>query len=162
MATTPSPDIVLQPLTGDGRPAEAWVTTFHLAMVVLDPFTYESSWIIDTAARVLANFRGADCRPCWLVTGTAEQAQEFLGPMADEFLTFVDPDREFVTSLELEHLPAFVHLNQALQPEAVAEGWEPAEWREVAENLSGDMKWSRPVIPAPGDPSAYPGTPAQG
>ena len=35
---------------------------FHLAIVVLDPYTYESSWILDTATRVLRNFAAADCR----------------------------------------------------------------------------------------------------
>ena len=37
----PSPDVVLTALDGDARPLEEWLTTFHLASVVLDPFTNE-------------------------------------------------------------------------------------------------------------------------
>lgn len=134
------------------------MTTFHLAMVVLDPFTYESSWIIETAGRILTNYAGADCRPAWLVTGNPEQARQFLGPWAERLLTFTDPDRTMVKSLGLERLPAFVHLNQLLELEGVAEGWAPAEWSAVAANLSSLMHWSRPTIPESGDPTPYTGS----
>jgi len=87
MATAPPHEIELNPLQGEARPLGDWVTTFHLAVVVLDPFTHESSWIIDTAARILSAYNAADVRTAWLVTGTAEQAEQFLGPMAEEFLT---------------------------------------------------------------------------
>lgn len=162
MATAPPPEIELDPLQGDSRPLGDWVTTFHLAVVVLDPFTHESSWIIDTAARVLANYNAADVRTAWLVTGTDDEAREFLGPMADEFLTFTDPDRAFVKGLELETLPAFVHIDHALNVVNAAEGWKPAEWRTVAKELAKQMSWSYPGIPEDGDPPAYPGTPALG
>ena len=66
MAIAPPPEIELDPLQGDPRPVGDWVTTFHLAVVVLDPYTHESSWIIDTAARVLASYSGADVRTAWL------------------------------------------------------------------------------------------------
>jgi len=160
VATAPDPSVELNPLQGKARPAEDWVTTFHLVMVVLDPFTYESSWLIDTAGRILTNYSGADCRPSWLVTGTPDQAAEFLGPWAERLLTFSDPDREMVKSLGLNHLPAIVHLDQLLQLQGVAEGWNPPEWSEVTDNLSEIMSWSRPTIPSSGDPTAYPGTEA--
>jgi hypothetical protein len=162
MATAPPPEIELDPLQGDPRPLSDWVTTFHLAVVILDPYTYESSWIIDPAARILANYNDADVRTAWLVTGTDEQAREFLGPMADDFLTFTDPDRALVRGLELERLPAFVHLDHALNIAGVAEGWQPDEWRAVAATLSTQMSWSKPVIPEAGDPTPYVGTPALG
>lgn len=162
MATAPPPNISLNPLQGDARPAEDWVTTFHLVMVVLDPYTYESSWIIDTAARVLTNFGGADCRPAWLVTGTEDEAKEFLGPWSERLLTFADPDRKMVAGLELEHLPALVHLNQSLEVVGAAEGWNPKEWREVTANLATQMHWSKPSIPDSSDPTPYTGTPALG
>lgn len=162
MATAPPPEIELDPLQGDPRPLEDWVTTFHLAVVVLDPFTHESSWIIDTAARVLASYNAADVRTAWLVTGTEDEARQFLGPMADSFLTFTDPDRAFVKGLELQSLPAFVHIDHALNVVGAAEGWNPKQWREVAATLSKQMSWSRPAIPEAGDPPPYPGTPALG
>jgi hypothetical protein len=162
MATAPPPEVELDPLQGDPRPLGDWVTTFHLAVVVLDPFTHESSWIIDTAARVLATYNAADVRTAWLVTGTDDQAREFLGPLADDFLTFTDPDRTFVKGLELERLPAFVHIDQATNVVGAAEGWKPKEWREVAKTLSKQMSWSRPAIPEAGDPPPYAGTSALG
>lgn len=162
MATAPAPEIQLDPLQGDPRPLSDWVTTFHLAMVILDPFTYESSWIIDTAARILNGYSAADVRTAWLVTGTDEEARSFLGPMADEFLTFTDPDRALARSLELETLPAFVHLDHALNVVGAAEGWKPNEWRSVAKTLASQMSWSTPQIPESDDPPPYPGTPALG
>lgn len=136
------------------------MTTFHLAMVILDPFTIESSWIIDSAARILGGFRGADVRIAFMVTGTDDQAKQFLGPFVDEFLTFSDPDRAFVKGLELEQLPAFVHLDHSLNVLGAAEGWRPREWREVAAGLADLMHWSRPNIPELGDPVPYEGSPA--
>ena len=53
VATNPPPDLVLAPLGAASRPLEDWLTTFHLASVVLDPYTNESSWILKTAARIL-------------------------------------------------------------------------------------------------------------
>lgn len=162
VATAPPPDISLNPLQGDARPARDWVTTFHLVVVVLDPYTYESSWIIDTAARVLTTYSGADCRPAWLVTGTADEAAQFLGPWSEQLLTFADPDREMVKGLGLERLPALVHLNQSLEVVGAAEGWNPVEWRDVASNLATQMSWSKPTIPESDDPTPYSGTPALG
>lgn len=160
VATAPSPTVSLEPLNAPARPIEDWVTTFHLAMVVVDPFTYESAWLLETAGRILTGFRDADCRICWLVTGSGDDARSFLGPLSDTILTFVDPDREVVRSLGLERLPAFVHLDHALGLQGVAEGWNPLEWRGVADGLAKAMSWSRPNIPAIGDPTPMQGTPA--
>ena len=162
MATNPPGDVQLTPLNGDGRPLASWLTTFHLAAVVLDPYTYESSWLLETAGRILDNFQGADCRVAFVVTATGDEAREFLGPWAERILTFADPDRELVKGLGLNELPAFVHLRQDGQIAGVAEGWDPPEWREVASQLAKDMSWSRPLIPAAGDPAAYAGSPAAG
>lgn len=153
-------DQILTPLEGDPRPVAEWTTTFHLALVALDPFTYESAWILDRAGKILRVFAEADCRVGWLATCTADQATEFLGPWAKEFLTFVDPDRAAVRSMGIERLPAFVHLNMDHAVEGKAEGWQPEDWREVSDHLAEVMSWSSPTIPQPGDPAAYEGTPA--
>ena len=154
--------MTLDPLQGDPRPLEDWVTTFHLVFVVLDPYTYESSWLIDTAGRILSSFNGADVRPSWVVTANKDDVRGFLGPWSDTLLTFADPDRQVVRALGLERLPAIVHLNQGLQVVASAEGWHPDQWREVTDNLASLMRWSRPAVPAAGDPVPYDGTPALG
>ncbi|WP_419917609.1 hypothetical protein [Candidatus Poriferisocius sp.] len=162
MGTTLDADVALTPLNGDPRPMGDWVTVFHLVMVVLDPYTYESSWMIDTAGRILRSFTGADCRVAFLVTSSPEEAEEFLGPWSREILTFADQDRSVVRALGLESLPAVVHLDHRLSLRASAEGWNPPEWRAFATELSRMMSWQAPVIPAPGDPSPFMGTPAQG
>jgi hypothetical protein len=162
MATDPPGDLTLAPLNGEAQPLSGWLLTFHLALVALDPYTRESAWLIDTAWRILETFREADCRVCFLVTGTADEAREFLGPFAEKLLVFADPDRTAVKALGLNELPAFVHLRQNGSIAGAAEGWDPEEWRAVAEGLAGAMRWSRPPIPLPGDPLPYAGSPAAG
>jgi hypothetical protein len=139
-----------------------WLTTFHLAAVILDPYTYESAWLLETSGRILSGFRGADCRVAFVVTAPADEAREFLGPWAEQILTFADPGREFAKGLGLDELPAFVHLRQDGVVAGVAEGWDPIEWRNVASELAKAMSWTRPLIPGPGDPQPYAGSPAAG
>lgn len=160
MATTPSADLILTPLNGEARPLREWLTTFHLASVVIDPFTNESSWILDTAARVMRSFSGAAVRVNFIVTATADEAKQFLGPLADEFLVFADPERHAVRSLGLQQLPAFVFIQSDLSVASCAEGWRPVQWREVANNIATITAWTAPTIPGPKDPSPYAGTPA--
>jgi hypothetical protein len=162
VATDPPADLTLAPLNGEPRTIAEWVTTFHLAAVVLDPFTNESSWLLDTAGRVLTHFREADCRVAFVVTGTAEEARQFLGPWADKVLTFGDPGRDTVRAFGLNELPAFLHVRGDLHMAGVAEGWDPAEWQVVADGLARNMSWSAPLIPALGDPTPYAGSAAAG
>lgn len=160
VATNPPLDLQLTPLGREGRALSTWLTTFHLASVVLDPYTNESSWILPTATRILQGFAGADVRVNIVVTCSAEEAREFLGPLADEFLVFVDPDRTFVKSLGLSTLPAFVFIQGDGSVPAAAEGWDPETWKSVADAIAHVTSWTRPAIPAAGDPVAYRGTPA--
>jgi hypothetical protein len=160
VATDPPADLTLAPINGDPRTIAEWVTTFQLAAVVLDPFTNESAWIIDTAGRVLTHFREADCRVAFIVTGTADDARQFLGPWADKVLTFADPDRASVKGFGLNELPAFVQVRGDLNVAAAAEGWDPREWSQVAASLAANMSWSAPLLPAQGDPSPYAGSAA--
>lgn len=153
-------DLPLHVVGGDTRPLGEWTTTFHLALMVLDPYTYESSWILSTAGRILRNFADADCRTAFLVTSDDADARQFLGPWAEEFLAFADADRLVVKGLGLDGLPAFVHLNMSNEVEAVAEGWDPDTWRAVAEQLADTMSWRRPTIPMPEDPVPFASTPA--
>ncbi|WP_420638327.1 hypothetical protein [Candidatus Poriferisocius sp.] len=162
MSTTLDADVTLTPLNGEPRPMGDWVTVFHLVMVVLDPYTYESSWLIDTSGRILRNFVGADCRVAFLVTASVDETEEYLGPWTSEFLTFADEDRSVVRALGLETVPAIVHLDHQLNLRASAEGWDPAAWRDVATQLARAMSWRPPVIPVPDDPSPFAGTPALG
>ncbi|MFP3906857.1 MAG: hypothetical protein ACLFWR_07475 [Acidimicrobiales bacterium] len=155
-------DLQLNPVGHDERSLGEWLTTFHMAAVILDPYTYESAWILDPARRILRHFREADCRVAFIVTGTDDEATSFLGPITDEVLTLCDPDRALVKAAGLEQLPAFLHLAPTGLVAAKAEGWDPTAWREVAKALAKRMSWSYPLIPAAGDPVAFPGSPAAG
>ena len=160
MAKDPPPDLVLTPLGHDARPLTEWLTMFHLATVALDPFTNESSWILPTAVRILEGLRGSDARVTLLITATADDAKAFVGPLADRFLVFVDADRSVVKALGLEQLPAFVFVRVDGTVQAAAEGWNPAEWRSVAESITEVTAWSPPDIPVVSDPGPFQGTPA--
>lgn len=162
VASAPPLDLSLTPLNGPPRNVEAWLTTFHLAFVALDPFTYESAWLLPTASRVLAGFQEADCRIAWLVAGTPEECRQFLGPLSDEILTFSDPDRTAIKAFGLERLPALVHVATDGSVVAAAEGWNPVEWRDLAAGLAKMMAWTPPTIPIASDPGPYPGSPALG
>ncbi len=58
-----------------------WLTTFHLASVVLDPYTNESSWVLKSAVRILEEFRGSHARVNFIVTADDDDARAFLGPL---------------------------------------------------------------------------------
>ena len=162
MAKILPPELSLAPLDGDPRDLSQWLTTFHLASVVLDPYTNESSWILKTAVRILEEFRGSDARVNLIVTADAEDTHAFLGPLTERFLVFCDPDRAVVEAIGLETLPAFVFTRVDGEVHAKAEGWNSAEWRTVAEAIADTTNWNVPTIPAPGDPGPFTGSSAAG
>lgn len=160
MATDPPPDLVLTPLDGPPRTVAQLLTTFHLLLIGLDPYTNESSWILPTAARVIQTFEQADVRVAFLVAADdAADARQFLGPLAREVLTFVDPKREVVNALGLTRLPALVHLDLSGSVVNAAEGWNPLEWRALCAHLAKLMSWTAPAIPTPKDPAPFAGSP---
>lgn len=155
-------DVTLTALGGESRTIEEWLTTFQLLTVVIDPYTQESAWLLETAGRVLAEFQGADCRAAWTVTADERDAKRFLGPWAEEFLTFADPDRALVEAVGLERLPALVYLRQDLAIVGTAEGWDPEEWEHVGALVAKVNSWSYPKLPKHGDPGPFEGSPARG
>ncbi len=159
MATDPPPDLVLAPLTGEPRTVDEWVTLFVMGLVVLDPYTYESAWILEEAGRILETYTPADVRVGFVVAGTADEAREFLGPWTQVLLAFSDPDRVAVKAMGLSSLPAFLVVDMAGKIEVAAEGWQPAEWRKVAKHLSSLLSWTSPVIPGDKAPGPYEGSP---
>lgn len=160
MPTDPDRDVTLIHLSGAEHPLDDWLTTFHLAVVVLDPYTYESAWLLETAGRIMQQFIGADVRVGFLVTAPPDEAKEFLGPWADRLFALCDPDKAFVKSVGLETLPALVHIGIDGSLLGSAEGWDPVAWRAVVDNLAKAMSWKAPDVPAPGDPRPYAGAPA--
>ncbi len=160
MPTQVAGSVRLESLDEEDRSLEEWTRSFHLVLVVLDPFTDESAWILDTAGRILLHFAEADCRTAWLVTGTPDNARQFLGPWARELLTFVDPEHATVRALGIDRLPALVHLDVDHAVEGRAEGWSRHGWQGVADNLARVMGWSSPNLARMGGPPAFEGTAA--
>lgn len=151
---------MLTPVNGTGKTVEQLLTMFNLLLIVLDPYTNESAWILPTALRIVKTFEQADCRVAFLVTADADDCRRFLGPWADSVLTFADDERSAVKSLGLERLPAIVHLAMDGSVVNASEGWDPHGWRNVTETLAKIMQWSAPVIPLSKDPGPFVGSPA--
>ena len=63
-------------------------------------------------------------------------------------------------TLGLTELPAFVLIKSDGSVPNAAQGWTSADWKEVAAAVAALTNWSRPTIPAPGDPGSFRGTPA--
>jgi hypothetical protein len=74
VANAPSLDTSLKPLNGEARPLREWLTTFHLASIVIDPYTNESAWILKTAGRILHEFAGSATRVNFVVTSSEADA----------------------------------------------------------------------------------------
>jgi hypothetical protein len=162
VVTQVSADVKLTAIGGESRTLGEWTTTFQLLTVVLDPYTNESAWLLPTALRVLRVFRGADVRTAFVVTAPERDAKRFLGPLADEFLTFTDVDRELVAALDLESLPALVYIRQDLAVIGKAEGWDPEAWDHLCQLVGKVNSWSSPALPGPKDPGPFAGSPAKG
>jgi hypothetical protein len=161
VASNPPPDLVLTPLNGKPKTVEELLTMFDLCLVVLDPFTDESAWLLETAGRILSVFDQADVRVAWLMAGAdPHECRAFLGPWAERILTFADPDRAAVKALGLERLPALVHIGIDGNVIGADEGWHPGAWRVITEALAKRMAWLPPIIPVGKDPGAFDGSPA--
>lgn len=152
-------EMVLDSISGKSYAVRDWLTSYPMLLVSLDPYTHESAWILETAGRFLDHFTPANVRTAWLCTADAEGCKQFLGPWAEKFLTFSDEERKVVETLGIERLPSVTAIYSDLSY-ASASGWDPTAWREVTAHLSKILSWSRPMIPRPGDPLPFVGTPA--
>ncbi len=157
----PASDLSIATDGGDTQTLSQWLTTFNMLAVVIDPYTYESGWILPTADRLFQHYDEADIRCCFIVASDGDGARQYLGKFASQYLVLVDPERELIRSLGLERLPALIHLGQGCNLLGSAEGWDPGEWRTVIDGVESAMAWrSRPLIPTAKDPGAFEGTPA--
>ena len=148
----------LDPINGDSRPFSDWMTTFPMLLGVIDPYTHESSWLLDTMKRIFHHYRDAGVRVAWLAVGPADGVTKFLGPYAEEFLTFADPTGAAAKALGVETLPALVFVRQDGVIIESAQGWNPATWRKVTGELEELTGWTTLNLPGPNDPSPYAGT----
>lgn len=149
VAKNPDPNLQLSTAAGVTRTLDDWTTMFHLCLVILPDRPEAAAWI-PVAQRIFGVLGDSDARVGYVVPSTAAIAERILGDEAERAMVFVDPDRAFVTSLGLEHLPAFVHIRQDTSVGASAEGWDPAEWQRVAREVAKAMAWTVPDVAPPG------------
>ena len=163
MITDVPADVQLTPLKGSPRTIAEWTTTFHLAIVALDPYTLESSWILETAAKVLRHYAEADVRIAFLVTCSVAEAVTFMGPLGEEFLVFADEDRSAVKAFGARD-PAGVPARQPAPPgRDLGRGLGPRRLdHRRREPLGPHGDWPVPILPANGDPTPFHGTPVAG
>lgn len=145
MAKNPDPALPLTHIDGTTRPLDDWLTMFHFALVVL-PDSPDAVRFVPVAEEIFKVFGDADCRTALVFPSTAGIARRVLGSTLDEIMTFVDPDKEFVAALGLSQLPALVHLRQDTTLVGAAEGWDPATWQGVIDELGASMAWSTPRL----------------
>jgi hypothetical protein len=148
VATTISTDVTLAPLTGRPRTLSEYLTTFHLAIVALDPFAREGAWILPVATRVLTHFSQADVRVALLLPATPDECRMFLGPWVNTILTFADPQSEAIKGLGFDRLPTFAHIAMDGTLEGKTEGWQPSEWQAIVDHLAEVMSWTSTVVDA--------------
>jgi len=154
-------DLTIEDLSGYKATVDDRLVMFNMLLVAIDPYTHQSGWILPTAARLLGHYQEADIRCAFLVAGDADGARSYLGPYAEQFLILLDNERALIESLEIEFLPALVHVRQDASVAGSAEGWNAENWLTVLNGVEKSMAWySRPVLPASGDPGSFAGTPA--
>lgn len=155
VATSISTDVQLTALNGRTKTLEEWLTTFHLAVVALDPFTNQGAWVLPMADRVLSHFAQADVRVALLLPATPDECRMFLGPIANRLLVFTDPESTAIKALGFDRLPVFAHIAMDGTIEGKSEGWQPREWQAISDNLAKVMSWTSPVVERDGDPAPF-------
>jgi hypothetical protein len=160
VANDPPADLLLTPINGKGRTLQQWLTTFHLLVMALDPYTNESAWILPTVRRINHTFAQADCRVALLMAADERDCNRFLGPITGEALVFADPDRTAIKAFGFERLPAIAQVAMDGTIVDAAEGWQPLQWRRVCAKVAKITRWSEPTIPDPSDPGPFEGSPA--
>src|SRR5438094_8635996 len=107
MAQDPDPCVELTTIRGVTRTLDDWTTSFHLAATVL-PGRPEASAYVRIGRRIADVLGGSDCRPAFVIVGNERSARRVLGPAADQYFCFLDPEGAFVNGAGISLLPAFV------------------------------------------------------
>lgn len=146
---------------GQVRTVGGLTTLFDLCLAVVDGVrpgqarTLEP--VIDRIDRTLS---GADCTVGVLAVGVdATDAANMLGPLAQRVAVLADPDGTAAAALGVTAGPALVWVTTEPAVRAAVAGWDGATWRPVLAELARKLAWTRPLMPAPGDPEPLPGRP---
>ena len=157
---------VLTPLVdgGNGQPCPVmeWLTTFHLASVVLDPYTNESSWILRAASRVLEQFLWLRCthqsdRHRWPRSRGARSSVRSPTGSSCSATPLVRPSRQSAS----DQLPAFVFNSGRRGRRCGRRGLESARVGSgLADAIAAVTWWTSIPVPGPGDPGPFRGSPS--
>lgn len=89
----------------------------------------------------------------------AGDAAAVLGRLTQRVAVFADPDGTAAAALGVTAGPALVWVSTEPAVRAAVAGWDGATWRPVVAALARKLAWTRPLMPAPGDPEPSPARP---
>jgi hypothetical protein len=158
VAKNPDPLLPITSYAGVTRTLDDWATVFNLAVIVL-PDRPEGAAFVPVVERIFATLGDSDVRTIVCVPSTKTIAKRILGAAVDRWLVWLDPDRAFIESLDLERMPAILMLRQDTSLVTAAQGWSPTEWQRVANEIARHEHWTTPLVAGRGDPAPTPGWP---
>lgn len=140
---------------GTTRTIGELTTLFDLCLVVVDGRRprqlHELEPIVDRLDRGLGD---ADCTVGVLAVGIgAGDACRLAGRLAERVAVFADPDGSAAAALGVAGAPALVWVDTEPTVRAAVEGWDGHAWRPVVAALARKLAWTKPLVPAPGDPA---------
>lgn len=139
---------------GQVRTVDEFTTLFDLCLVVVDGLAPDDLCVLrPVVERVHRTLGDADCTFGLLVVGAdADRALDVAGPLARAMSVFADPDGSAVAALGIRGAPALVWIDTQPAVRAVVDGWDGYAWRGVLAELARKLAWTKPLVPAPGDP----------
>ena len=148
-------------IDGESYKLRDWLTSYPFLLVAIDPYTVQSSWILDTASEIFDHFTPADVRVGWICSADSDGCSEFLGPLADRYLTIADPDHKTTKALGVEALPSLIHIRSDGYLQR-ADGWDPTAWKKICDWVAKIAAWNEMSLRKPNMPGSYAGTPIAG
>jgi len=139
---------------GQMRTVDELTTLFDLCLVVVDGLRPRQLHHIEPVVeRIDRTLGDADCTFGVLVVGVDPAgAIDLLGPLAERVAVFADPDGTASAALGVTGGPALVWIDTQPAVRAVVPGWDGNQWKPVLTQLAERLAWTRPLVPAPGDP----------
>lgn len=140
---------------GQARTVGELTTLFDLCLVVVDGLRPRELQhlepVIDRLDRTLGD---ADCTFGVLAVGVGpKDAIDVAGSLADRVAVFADPDGRASAALGVPGAPAVVWIDTQPDVRAVVAGWDGYQWRPALTELARKLAWTKPLLPAPGDPA---------
>lgn len=140
---------------GQARTVDALTTLFDLCLVVVDGLPprqlHQLQPVVERLDRALGD---GDCTFGVLAVGVGTaDALDLAGPLADRVPVFADPDGSAAQALGVRGAPALVWIDTQPAVRAVVDGWDGDQWRPVLAELARKLAWTKPLVPAPGDPA---------